>query len=121
MELIKQCLLAFLFGGALCVIGQLFIDFTKLTPARILVAYVTSGVALTALGLYEPLVKIFGCGATVPLTGFGYCLAKGVKESVQKDGLLGILSGGLVGTAAGIAAAVVFGFLIALIAKPRSK
>ena len=112
---------AFLIGGAICVIGQLFIDFTKLTPARILVAYVTSGVALTALGLYEPLVKIFGCGATVPLTGFGYCLAKGVKESVQKDGLLGILSGGLVGTAAGIAAAVVFGFLIALIAKPRSK
>ena len=121
MELLKQCLLAFLFGGALCVIGQLFIDFTKLTPARILVAYVTSGVALTALGLYEPLVKIFGCGATVPLTGFGYNLAKGVKQAVQEDGWLGVLTGGLKAAAGGISAAVFFGFLAALLCKPKDK
>lgn len=121
MQLFKDCLLAFLFGGGLCVIGQLFIDYTKFTPARILVAYVTCGVILGAIGIYKPLVDIFGCGATVPLTGFGYLLSKGVKEAVSKYGLLGVLSGGITGAAAGITAAVVFGFIIALIAKPKTK
>lgn len=121
LETLKDCGLAFLLGGVLCVIGQLFIDWTKLTPARILVCYVTAGVILGAVGLYKPLVEIFGCGATVPLTGFGYTLAKGVKESVEELGLLGALTGGLTGAAAGITAAMLFGFLAALISKPKSK
>ena len=121
MEIFKQCLLAFLFGGTLCVIGQVFIDFTKLTPARILVGYVTSGVILGALGVYKPLVKIFGSGATVPLTGFGFLLSNGVKAAVTKDGLLGALTGGLTAAAAGITAAILFGFIVALFSKPRIK
>ena len=112
---------AFAVGGGICVIGQLLMDYTKLTPARILVALVTLGVALTAIGVYEPLVKFAGCGATVPLTGFGYTLAMGVKEAVAEKGLSGVLTGGITGAAGGITAAVVFGFLCALVAKPGDK
>lgn len=121
MELFFSCLKAFLVGGALCAIGQVLIDYTKLTPARILVSFVVAGVALGALGLYEPLVEWAGAGATVPLTGFGYNLAKGVKAAVLEEGLLGALKGGITAAAAGIAAAVTFGFLVALIAKPKDK
>ncbi len=121
MEILKDCGLAFIFGGLLCVIGQLAIDLTRLTPARILVCYVTIGVLLGAVGVYKPLVDIFGCGATVPLTGFGNLLAEGVKKAVQELGLLGALTGGLTGAAAGITAASLFGFAAALIAKPRIK
>lgn len=121
MEILKNCAMAFLFGGALCVIGQLFIDYTKLTPAKILVGYVTVGVILGGLGVYKPLVEIFGCGATVPLTGFGYNLAKGVKEAIASDGIIGIISGGITGAAAGITVAMVSGFIIALISKPKIK
>lgn len=112
---------AFLVGGLICVVGQLLIDYTRLTPARILVAFVTAGVILTALGLYQPLVDFAGGGATVPLTGFGYTLAQGVKEAVAEKGAAGILTGALTGAAGGITAAVVFGFLVALIAKPGDK
>ena len=111
---------AFLVGGAICVVGQL-IDLTKLTPARILVLFVTLGVALTAVGLYEPLVKFAGSGAATPLTGFGYSLAKGVQEAVAEKGLIGALSGGITGTAAGIAAAIVFSYLCALVAHSGDK
>lgn len=121
MELLKDCGLAFLFGGLLCVIGQVLIDWTKLTPARILVGYVTLGVVLGALGIYKPLVELFGCGATVPLTGFGFTLAKGVKEAVEELGLLGALAGGISGAAAGITAAMLFGFIASLVSKPRIK
>ncbi len=109
-----EYLLSFIFGGFLCVIAQIFIDKTKVTPARILSAYVVIGVFLTAIGIYDPLVKIFDCGATVPLTGFGYCLAKGVEESVKEFGFSGILRGGLTNTAAGIAAAITTSLLVAL-------
>lgn len=112
---------AFAVGGGICVVGQLLMDYTKLTPARILVGFVTLGVVLTAVGLYEPLVQFAGGGATVPLTGFGYTLAKGVKEAVHEKGALGILTGGVTGAAGGITAAVVFGFLCALVAKPGDK
>ena len=117
MEYLK----AFLCGGALCVVGQILIDKTKLTPARILTAYVVSGVLLTAIGVYPKLVEWFGCGATVPLTGFGYALAKGVAEGVAKDGWLGVLKGPLTATAGGIGAAVFFALLVALIFKPKSR
>lgn len=110
-----QYLNAFLIGGLFCVIAQILIDKTKLTPARILVTHVVAGVILTALGIYEPLVNFAGAGATVPLTGFGYSLAKGIEESVAKDGWLGAFSGGLTACAAGIAAAIFFGFAAALI------
>lgn len=112
---------AFAVGGGICVVGQLLLEYTRLTPARILVAFVTAGVALTAVGAYEPLVKFAGCGATVPLTGFGYSLAVGVQEAVTRRGLLGALTGGLTGTAGGIAAAVSFGLLCALVASPGDK
>ncbi len=112
---------AFAVGGALCVVGQLLIDYTRLTPARILVGYVTAGVLLTALGLYEPLVEFASGGATVPLTGFGYTLAKGVEQAVAEQGLLGAVTGGITGAAGGITAAVGLGFLCALIAKPGDK
>lgn len=121
MDLFIKCLYAFLVGGLLCLIGQVLIDFTKLTPARILVTFVVSGVVLTALGLYEPIVKFARAGATVPLTGFGYSLAKGVREAVEKYGIIGALSGGLTATAAGIAASVFFGYIVALFAKPGDK
>ncbi|NLJ30840.1 MAG: stage V sporulation protein AE [Clostridiales bacterium] len=116
-----QYVWAFLVGGAICVAGQLLIDFTKMTPARILVLFVTLGVVLTGLGVYEPLVKLAGAGATVPLTGFGYLMAKGTMEAVRQNGLLGAFSGGLAASAAGIAAAVFFGYIAALISKPGDK
>lgn len=117
MEYLK----AFMIGGILCAIGQVFIDKTKLTPARILVGFVVGGVILSALGFYEPLVEFAGAGATVPLSGFGHSLAKGVRSAVVDKGFLGIFTGGLSATAAGISAAIVFGFLIALFFKPKDK
>lgn len=121
MELFFTYLKAFLVGGVLCMIGQIFIDKTKLTPARILVGYVVSGVVLSGFGLYQPLIDFAGAGASVPLTGFGHLLAKGVREAVAERGLFGVLSGGLTATAAGIAAAIVFALLVALIFKPGDK
>ena len=112
---------AFLVGGAICVAGQALIDFTKLTPARILVLFVTLGVALTAVGLYDPLVEFAGAGATVPLTGFGYLMAKGVEEAVAEKGLFGAFSGGLSGAAGGIAAARFYRLLAALLSKSGGK
>ena len=112
---------AFLIGGALCLIGQILIDKTKLTPARILVSYVVIGVILGAVGLYEPLAEFAGAGATVPLTGFGYNLAKGVKEAIQEDGFLGIFTGGLKACAGGIAIAIFAGLVTSLIFKPKDK
>ena len=111
----------FVIGGAICVVGQILIDKTKLTSARILVLFVTLGVVLTGLGLYEPVVKAGSAGATVPLTGFGYSLAKGAIKGVQENGLLGAFTGGVKATAAGISAAVLFGFIAALISKPKIK
>ena len=111
----------FLCGGLLCLIGQVLIDLTKLTPARILTGYVVGGVLLQALGLYQPLVDWAGAGATVPLTGFGYSLAKGVAKAVEEKGGMGILTGGLTAAAGGIAAAVVFGLLAAVLCKPKEK
>ncbi len=111
----------FLCGGLLCLIGQVLIDLTKLTPARILTGYVVAGVALQAVGLYQPLVDWAGAGATVPLTGFGYSLARGVAKAVGEQGLLGVITGGLTATAGGIAAAVVFGLLMAILCKPKEK
>ncbi len=121
MEWLIACGKAFLIGGLFCVVGQLLIDYTKLTPARILVTYVVSGVVLSALGWYQPLVDWAGAGATVPLTGFGHLLAKGVREAVAEKGWLGVLTGGFTATAGGIAAAIFFGFLVALLFKPKDK
>ena len=112
---------AFLCGGILCAIGQILIDKTKLTPARILTGYVVAGVLLSALGLYQPIADWGGAGATVPLTGFGYALAKGVSKAIGEKGWLGVLTGGLTATAGGITAAVVFGVLMALLFKPGDK
>lgn len=111
----------FLVGGALCAIGQVLIDYTKLTPARILVSYVVVGVILGGLGLYQPLVDFAGAGAAVPLTGFGNLLAKGVREAIDEKGAFGILTGGLTASAGGITAAVVSGFAVALLFKPKEK
>ena len=112
---------AFLVGGALCLIGQILIDKTKLTPARILVAYVVLGVFLNAVGIYEPLAEFAGAGASVPLTGFGNLLAKGVKEAVDEKGFLGIFTGGLKACAGGITAAIVAGLVASLVFKARDK
>lgn len=112
---------AFLVGGALCLIGQILIDRTKLTPARILVSYVVIGVILGAIGLYQPLADFAGAGATVPLTGFGNTLAKGVKEAVKNDGFLGIFTGGLKASAGGITAAIFSGLAASLIFKAKDK
>lgn len=112
---------AFLVGGALCLIAQLLIDYTKLTPARILVSYVVAGVILGGLGLYQPLVEFAGAGASVPLLGFGSTLAKGVREAVAQSGFLGIFTGGLKATAGGITAAITAGLLVSLIFKPKDK
>lgn len=117
MEYLK----AFLCGGVLCVIGQVLIDRTTLTPAKILVSYVTAGVILSGVGVYQYLVDWGGAGATVPLTGFGHLLAKGVKKAVAEDGLLGALTGGSTAAAGGITAAIFFGFLVALVCKPKPK
>ena len=112
---------AFVVGGGICVIGQLLIDLTSLTPARILTGYVVAGVLLQAVGVYQYIVDWGGAGATVPLTGFGYSLAKGVAKAVAEDGLLGVLTGGLTATSGGIAAAVVFALLAALLVRPKEK
>lgn len=112
---------AFAVGGAFCALAQILIDKTKLTPARILTAYVVAGVVLGALGLYRPLVRWAGAGASVPLTGFGNVLAEGVKKAVAQDGLLGVFTGGLTAAAAGICAAIFFGVIVALLCKPKAK
>ena len=112
---------AFLVGGLLCLIGQILIDKTKLTPARILVSYVVIGVFLGAIGVYKPLAEFAGAGATVPLTGFGFNLAKGVKEAIQQEGFLGIFTGGLKAAAGGTTAAITAGLLASLIFKPKDK
>lgn len=112
---------AFIVGGVLCAIGQILIDKTKLTPARILVCYVVAGVILGGIGFYEKLADFAGAGATVPLTGFGYTLSKGVKEAIDQDGFIGILTGGLKATAGGITAAIAAGLAASLIFKPKDK
>ena len=117
MEYLK----AFIVGGVFCVIGQLFIDLTKLTPARILVSYVVIGVILGAIGLYQPIVKFAGAGASVPLTGFGYNLANGVKEAINQQGFLGIFTGGLIASAGGITASIIAGLIVSLLFKDRDK
>jgi stage V sporulation protein AE len=119
--LYTDLILVFIGGGILSVIAQILIDLTKLTPARILVTYVTMGVLLFGIGAYEPLYEIFGCGVSTPLIGFGAAIGKGVKEAMDKDGMLGILSGGLSATAAGISAALFLGTLFALFTKGKSK
>ena len=121
MEQLFDYLKAFAVGGAFCALGQLLIDRTKLTPARILTCYVVAGVVLGALGLYQPLADWAGAGATVPLTGFGSALAKGVKRAVEEKGLLGAFTGGFTAAAGGICAAMFFGFLTALVFKPGDK
>lgn len=121
MEIAINILKAFLVGGALCVIGQIFIDKTALTPARILVSYVVAGVILGAVGLYKPLVEFAGAGATVPLTGFGFILYEGVKKAVEAYGIWGVLIGGLTASAAGIAASIIFGLIMSLIFKSKEK
>ena len=117
MEYVK----AFLFGGLLCLIGQILIDLTALTPARILVGYVVAGVILSALGIYGPFAELAGAGAAVPLTGFGHTLARGVREAVAQQGFLGIFTGGLRAASGGIAAAVFFGLLVSLCFRPKDK
>lgn len=117
----KEWIMAFIVGGLLCVIAQILIDKTKLTPARILVTYVVSGVVLTALGFYQPLIDLAGAGASVPLTGFGYSLAKGVEKAVDEQGLVGALVGGLTATAAGITTALMCAVGAALFAKSKPK
>ena len=112
---------AFLVGGLICVIGQLLIDLTKLTPAKILVMFVCLGVVLGGLGIYQYLIDFAGAGATVPLTGFGAALAKGVKEAVQKDGFLGVVTGGLQACAAGVSVAMLSGLTVAIVCKPKDK
>ena len=121
MNLFVECIKAFMVGGFICAIGQVLIDFTKMTPARILVSYVVGGVLLTALGLYEPIIKFAGAGASVPLTGFGYSLANGVVEAVNHYGFVGIFCGGLTATAAGITAAIFLGFIMSLVFRSGDK
>ena len=121
MDKLLPYLWAFLVGGALCTVAQILIDRTKLPPARTLVLYVVVGVVLGAVGIYKPLVEFAGAGATVPLTGFGYAISAGVREAVDKQGLLGALTGGLAATAGGIAAALIFGYLVCLFFKGKPK
>ncbi|MCI8632819.1 MAG: stage V sporulation protein AE [Lachnospiraceae bacterium] len=117
MEYIK----AFIVGGLICIVGQIILQRTKLTPARIVVIFVAAGAILTGLGVYEPLVEFAGCGATVPLTGFGYTLAKGVMKAVQEVGILGIFTGGYQAAAGGVGASILFGYLASVIFEPKSK
>ncbi len=117
MEYLK----AFLVGGAFCLVGQILIDKTKLTPARILVGYVVAGVLLSALGVYQPIADFAGAGASIPLTGFGHCLARGVRDAVAESGFLGIFTGGLKATAGGITAAVISGWVVSMIFRPKDK
>ena len=121
MENVLEYIRAFVCGGILCVVGQILIDKTKLTPARILVSYVVAGVVLGALGFYQPIADWGGAGATVPLTGFGFSLAKGVQKAVAEDGLLGAITGGITSTAGGITAAIVLARLVAILFKPKPK
>lgn len=123
MEVFLEYLRTFIVGGLFCVVAQILIDRTKLTPARILVAYVVAGVILGAVGLYQPIIDYAGAGATVPLTGFGALIARGVKDAVDKDGLIGVLTGGLEASAGGITAALFFGLIASLLfkSKPRNK
>lgn len=112
---------AFLIGGLICVIGQILIDVTKLTPGRILVGYVVAGVLLAAIGVYEPIKEFAGCGATVPLTGFGYTLVEGTKKAIEEQGLIGALTGPLSACSAGVMAALLSGLVVSLLTKPKSK
>lgn len=116
-----QFFYAFIIGGGICVVGQILMDTTKLTPARILVAFVTIGTVLGAFGLYDKVIEIGGAGATIPLVGFGNSLAKGAIKAVNEDGLIGALTGGITATAGGITAAIIFGYLMAVIFNPKSK
>jgi len=121
MDIFLEYLKAFCVGGAICAVGQIFIDKTKITPARILVLYVIAGVALGGLGLYQPLIDWAGAGASIPLTGFGNTLATGVKEAIDEKGVLGIFTGALTAGAGGFTAAIIFGYLVALVFKPSDK
>jgi stage V sporulation protein AE len=121
MEMCVEYLKVFFAGGMLCLIGQILIEKTALTPARILSSYVVAGVALSAAGVYEPFVEWAGAGASIPLTGFGHVLAEGIREAVAERGFLGILSGGLTASSVGIAAAIVLGLIFALISRPSEK
>ena len=121
MDVLKQLIWAFVIGGLLCVIAQILIDKTKLTPARILVSYVVAGVIFGAVGIYKPLVDFAGAGATVPLTGFGYLISEGVREAVDNQGLLGALTGGFTAAAGGISAALIFGYLAAIFFKGKRR
>ena len=121
MDMIMDYVWAFVVGGGFCVIAQILIDKTALTPARILVAYVVAGVILGALGIYKPLIEFAGTGATTPLTGFGYLISKGVREAVEQKGLIGALTGGLSAAAGGTAAALVFGYIATLLSNSRPK
>ena len=121
MEFLKETLWVFFMGGLICVIGQILLDTTNLTAPRILVLFVVAGGVLTAVGWYQPLVDLAGSGATVPITGFGYNLVKGAVDALKDDGLLGVITGGIKNSAAGIAAALVFGYVVALIFNPKSK
>lgn len=121
MELILPYLKAFMVGGAICAVGQVLIDYTKLTPARILVSFVVLGVLLGGVGIYQPLLEFAGAGASVPLTGFGALLAKGVRTAMAERGAIGILTGGLTAASAGITAAIVFAMAVALVCKPGDK
>lgn len=121
MDILLDYVRAFIVGGLLCTIAQILIDRTKLTPARILVAYVVAGVFLGAIGVYKPLVDYAGAGATTPLTGFGYLISKGVKETVDKDGLIGVLTGGMQAAAGGITAALLFGLIASRIFQSKAR
>lgn len=119
--MLTELLKAFLAGGAICAVGQVLIDYTKLTPARILTGFVVAGVALSALGLYRPLADFAGAGATVPLTGFGHLLAEGIRKAVRRDGLMGIFTGGLTASAGGVTAALLFGLFSSVVFAPKDK
>ena len=119
--MIIDILKAFVVGGILCAVGQLLIDFTKLTPARILTGYVVTGVILSAVGLYKPIADFAGAGATVPLTGFGHLLAEGIRNAIDSDGFLGIFTGGLTAAAGGVTAALLFGLIASLIFRQKDK
>ena len=121
MSIAEQLLLTFVSGGVICVIAQLLIDFTRLTPARILVLYVSLGVLIFALGAYEPMQKIFGAGVSVPLIGFGANIGRGVREAIDSEGALGILTGGLKSSAAGITASLLLGFICSVLSHPKAK
>lgn len=121
MEILIELLKAFLVGGVLCVIGQLLIDMTALTPGRILCAFVAAGVLLTAVGIYEPLVSWSGAGATVPLTGFGYAMAKGVREAIAESGAAGILTGAFTSASGGVTAAILCGVIASIVSRPKEK